>query len=215
MRDFMHLPLVTVALLFLLPGSAAGQISMQRQMPGYSNGPSLSASANRNLTDAPSRLANSELRVVPADFAKLILAPGFLVQLNVLDDSDFTGDFRIDELGNITVPVVGTMHIAGQTASEARTQIVKQLLEGKFLKDPQLTLKVLEYTAPQVTIIGEVGHPESIPCWSPATLWTFWHLLEGRRRLLEIKSRSSPAMRKANRFSSTIRKPQIPKSSEM
>ncbi len=170
MRDFMHLPLVTVALLFLLPGSAAGQISMQRQMPGYSNGPSLSASANRNLTDAPSRLANSELRVVPADFAKLILAPGFLVQLNVLDDSDFTGDFRIDELGNITVPVVGTMHIAGQTASEARTQIVKQLLEGKFLKDPQLTLKVLEYTAPQVTIIGEVGAPGKYPLLVPSNL---------------------------------------------
>ena len=44
-------------------------------------------------------MPSSELRAVPQDFAQLKLAPGFLVGLNVLDDSDFAGTFRIDEQG--------------------------------------------------------------------------------------------------------------------
>jgi polysaccharide export outer membrane protein len=98
------------------------------------------------------------------------LAPGFMVGLNVLDDPDFTSNFRIDELGNITVPILGTMHVAGETVSEVRTQIRKKLLEGNILKDPQVELTVLEYTETEVTIIGEVASPGKHPLLSAERL---------------------------------------------
>ena len=44
------------------------------------------------------------------------------------------------------MPVLGTMHVAGETVSEARIQIRKKLLEDQILKDPQVNLAVLEYT---------------------------------------------------------------------
>jgi polysaccharide export outer membrane protein len=99
------------------------------------------------------------LGAVPEDFAKMKLAPGFMMGLNVLDDPDFSSSFRIDEQGNIEVPVLGTIHVAGETVSEARLQIRKKLLEGKILKDPQVELTVLEYTESEVTVIGEVISP--------------------------------------------------------
>jgi polysaccharide export outer membrane protein len=115
-------------------------------------------------------MRNSGLALVPADFAQLKLAPGFLLSLNVLDDPDFAGRFRIDQQGDIALPILGTMHVAGEDASEARLQIQKRLLEDKILKDPQVDLTVLEYTAPEVTIIGEVTSPGKYPLLVPRKL---------------------------------------------
>ena len=103
------------------------------------------------------------LMVVPEDFAKLTLAPGFLLSLNVLDDLDLVGTFRIDQHGDISLPILGTMHVAGETVSEARVQIQNELLKNQILKDPQVNLTVLEYTVPEVTIIGEVASPGRYP----------------------------------------------------
>jgi polysaccharide export outer membrane protein len=100
---------------------------------------------------------------VPADFAQLKLAPGFLLGLNVLDDPDFAGAFRIDEQGYIALPVLGTLRVAGKTVSEARVQIRQGLLENQILQDPQVELSILEYSAPEVTIIGEVANPGRYP----------------------------------------------------
>jgi polysaccharide export outer membrane protein len=119
---------------------------------------------------APAAMGSSGLSTVPEDFSRLTLAPGFLVSLNVLDDADFGGTFRVDQQGGITVPILGTMHVAGETVSDARIQICNKLLEGKFLKDPQVNLAVLEYTPPEITIIGEVMIPGKYPLLSPCKL---------------------------------------------
>jgi polysaccharide export outer membrane protein len=108
--------------------------------------------------------------MVPEDFAKLKLAPGFLMSLNVLDDPDFTGTFRIDQQGDIALPILGIMHVADETTSEVRIQIQKKLLDGQILRDPQVNLAVLEYTAPEVIIAGEVVKPGRYPLLVPRKL---------------------------------------------
>ena len=114
--------------------------------------------------------AGGGLTVVPEDFAKLTLAPGFMLSLNVLDDLDFTGTFRIDQLGNITVPILGTMYVAGETVAQARLQIRNRLLDSRILNDPQVELTVVEYTAPAVTVLGEVASPGKYPVLAPRKL---------------------------------------------
>jgi polysaccharide export outer membrane protein len=112
----------------------------------------------------------SGLSTVPTDFSQLKLAPGFLLSLNVLDDADFAGDFRVDEHGDLTLPILGTFHVAGETTPEARVQIMGLLLERKILKDPQVELSVVEYSAPEVTILGEVATPGKYPLPAPRKL---------------------------------------------
>jgi polysaccharide export outer membrane protein len=162
--------IVCVAVLMIwLPKIGISQINMQ-QMPGYSPGPTSSAPTGRNLTDSPVNLGVSGLRAVPEGFAKLKLAPGFLLRLNVLDDPDFAGEFRVDEEGDITLPNLGVVHVAGETTSEARNQIKKSLMAGQILNDPQVILSVQEYTAPEVTITGEVTNPGKYPLLVPRKL---------------------------------------------
>jgi polysaccharide biosynthesis/export protein len=167
----LHASLVTATLLILFAEAGVAQLGTQ-QMSGVTGSSSSGATGTtrQNRPDAAAAMQSSGLTVVPEDFAKLTLAPGFLLSLNVLDDADMTGAFRIDQKGDIDVPVLGTMHVAGGTVSQARVQIRKKLLDGQILKDPQVNLAVLEYTAPEVTIVGEVTSPGKYPLLAPRAL---------------------------------------------
>jgi polysaccharide export outer membrane protein len=154
-----HIGLVAAGLLLSLASAGVAQLTASAAGGSSSAKPSAGAA-----------MGSSGLSTVPEDFSKLTLAPGFLVSLSVLDDADFGGTFRVDQQGGITVPILGTMHVAGETVPEARVQIRNKLLEDRFLKDPQVNLAVVEYTPPEITIIGEVASPGKYPLLSPRNL---------------------------------------------
>jgi polysaccharide biosynthesis/export protein len=149
---------------------ALAQAGMQQQMTNYSAGTSPASAVNRNQASGPVTLPTADLRVVPENFSDLKLAPGFLVRLTVLDDSDYSGDYRIDDQGNIAVPILGALHISGETSAGARALVTQRLRDEQILKNPQVNLSILEYTAPQVTIIGEVSAPGKYPLLIPRNL---------------------------------------------
>jgi polysaccharide biosynthesis/export protein len=169
-----HASLVAAALLISFTKPGIAQVGTQQmpgqQIPGSSTLSSSAGTLGQSRSDAAGAMQNSALMMVPEDFAKLTLAPGFLLSLNVLDDADMGGTFRIDQNGDIDVPVLGTMHVAGGTVAQARVQIRKKLLDDQVLKDPQINLAVLEYTAPEVTIVGEVTSPGKYPLLAPRPL---------------------------------------------
>ena len=154
-----HVLLVAAAALVMFASSSVAQVGASSTHGTVSSQTSTSGAGR-----------SSGLGAVPEDFVRMKLAPGFMLGLNVLDDPDFSNNFRIDEQGDIAVPILGTMHVAGETVSEARTQIRKKLMEGNILKDPQVELSVLEYTETEVTIIGEVSVPGKHPMLSPHKL---------------------------------------------
>src|SRR5438128_105443 len=59
---------------------------------------------------------------VPEDFASLKLAPGFLLNVLVYDEPDFTGPARIDNEGNINIAFLKPIHVAGETVAQAKEQ---------------------------------------------------------------------------------------------
>lgn len=150
--------LVTAAALVLFASTGVAQVAVSGR----------ATVSSQTSSNGAGRTAG--LGAVPEDFVKMKLAPGFVVGLNVLDDPDFSSTFRIDEQGDIAVPILGRMHIAGETVSEARAQIREKLLQDKILTDPQVELSVLEYTESEVTIIGEVSSPGKHPLLSPHRL---------------------------------------------
>jgi polysaccharide export outer membrane protein len=108
--------------------------------------------------------------IAPEDLASLMLAPGFLLDVSILDEPDIAGSFRVNQHGDLDLPIVGVLHVAGQTLSEAKTALENKLRQDKLLLEPQVTLTVLEYTAPQVTILGQVLSPGRYPLLAPHNL---------------------------------------------
>lgn len=143
-----------------------GQLLAQR--PANSTG--VSPATKGGLADAAGGAPATKPSEVPKDFVDLRLGPGFLVGLNVLDDTDFVGEFRVDPQGYLPLPIIGSVHVGGETASEARAQITQVLLDKKILLNPQVNLSVLEYVAPQVILQGEVAIPGTYSLLAPRKL---------------------------------------------
>lgn len=152
--------LIASALLF---SSAKAGLSQQMSTPS-------GGAASKGHAGSGGTTSGAGLTFVPDDIAKMRIAPGFLLNLNVLDDGDFAGSYRVDQQGNIVIPVIGNIHVGGDTEFEARDRIQKRLLQDKILINPQVSLMVTEYTAPQVTIIGEVSAPGRYPLLSERRL---------------------------------------------
>lgn len=184
---------VTCAVVLTLPEASVAQLNPQ-QMSTNLNQIS-SPTPARNRIEAATTAHNSALSAVPEDFSKLRLAPGFLVALNVLDDSDFAGEYRVDEQGNIALPVLGAMHVENETPSEVSSQVKKRLLAEQILNNPEVTVTVLEYTAPQVTIIGEVASPGKYPLLAPRNLVDVLSLAGGPTMLAGEQVQITPANR--------------------
>jgi polysaccharide export outer membrane protein len=65
--------------------------------------------------------------------------------------------FNVSLDGMIQFPLIGTFKIVGLTENQARTGLTRQL--SKFLKDPQVTLRVQSYRAGRIYVDGEVRTP--------------------------------------------------------
>lgn len=68
--------------------------------------------------------------VPPADRDK-VLGPGDVVSLEILEDKAAPVSKRITDTGDLDVPYIGRVHVAGKSCSEAVTQITK-LLEADY-----------------------------------------------------------------------------------
>lgn len=62
--------------------------------------------------------------------------------------------YLVDSYGNIDFPVLGTMHIAGKTLSEVKDYIAHMLEDRNYIKDPIVTVNILNF---KITMLGEVG----------------------------------------------------------
>jgi polysaccharide export outer membrane protein len=95
----------------------------------------------------------------------LRLSAGDLLDVKVLGttDPDFSPKLRVDEQGSITLPYAGPLPVAGMTAEDAALRIEARFREKDILKDPHVSVTVLEYATQGVTVVGEVKNPGVYP----------------------------------------------------
>jgi polysaccharide biosynthesis/export protein len=91
------------------------------------------------------------------------LGEGDNVRITVFQNPDLTTETRISERGTITFPLIGEVAISGLTPAAAEVRIAKQLVEGKFLLKPQVSLNVIKVRSRQVSVLGQVAHPGRYP----------------------------------------------------
>ena len=65
--------------------------------------------------------------------------------------------FEIDLQGMLDFPYAGKLKVAGLTTVEAHEQLVRRL--SRYLKNPKVTLRVLNYRSKRVYVDGEVKQP--------------------------------------------------------
>jgi polysaccharide biosynthesis/export protein len=83
-----------------------------------------------------------------------------LVRLTVLDAPELSQSFRVDEQGNLHLPLLRTpVHAAGLMPDALRDQIAADLQAQHLLVNPVVDVSVVEYRSRDVTIAGAVKNP--------------------------------------------------------
>ena len=86
------------------------------------------------------------------------LGAGDEILMNVFGVEELTGEYRIDGNGRISLPLIGQFDISGYTLSEAEDVLERRYSE-RYLRDPQITVSVIEFRSQQFTAVGAVSQP--------------------------------------------------------
>jgi len=93
----------------------------------------------------------------------LRLGTGDLMEVSVYNVPELNTKTRVSSAGDIYLPLVDYVHVAGLTLNEAEAAIEKRLDEGGFIKNPHVHLFVDEYTSAGASLLGEVTRPGVYP----------------------------------------------------
>ena len=85
------------------------------------------------------------------------------ISIRVFQEDDLTTICRVDAKGTVNLPLVGEVRVYGQTLSEAEHTIQEAYKNGRFLRDPEVTVAVEEYAPREVSIQGQVKNPGRYP----------------------------------------------------
>jgi polysaccharide export outer membrane protein len=91
-----------------------------------------------------------------------------ILQITVFQVNDLNNAVQVNQDGNITLPLVGNVHVVGRTTAEAE-QIIAGKLRQKYLQSPQVSVSVKGY-GQRITISGEVKSPRVLPDDGSTTL---------------------------------------------
>ena len=107
----------------------------------------------------------------PAAPTPLVIGPGDELEISVYGAPDLSGHLRVSASGNISIPLIGYIRIAGLSSSEAEAAIEAQLRDKSVLNDPQVTVYVKEYGSSGISVAGEVTKPGSYSPVGPHRLF--------------------------------------------
>ena len=113
--------------------------------------------------NVPAPSEQSSETVPPQPPSSLRLQTGDLIDIAVYNVPELTTKARISTKGEIYLPLIDYVHIAGLTAEEAEGLIQKRLSDGGFVKNPHVTLFVDQYASQGASILGEVVRPGVYP----------------------------------------------------
>ena len=98
------------------------------------------------------------------------LGVGDEVRIITFGEERLTSQFKVNDRGNIAIPLLGSIPASGLTTGELEKSISKALIDKKVLLDPSVSVEVLNYRP--VFILGEVSRPGQYPYQPGMTVLT-------------------------------------------
>lgn len=142
----------------------------------------------------PAATAPAPTTPPPTPGPALKLGAGDQVEMTVYNIPELTTKTRISGDGEMYVPLVGYLHVAGLSTEEAQAAIEKQL--SSFVKNPHVALFVSEYASQGASVLGEVMRPGVYPVLGQQHLFDLLSAAGGLSdkagRSLTITHRSDP-----------------------
>jgi polysaccharide export outer membrane protein len=91
------------------------------------------------------------------------LGAGDVVRVSVYQNPDLTLEARISEAGMISYPLLGAVKLQSLTVGQAEKRIADGLRNGNFVRQPQVSVLVMQVRGHQASVLGQVNRPGRFP----------------------------------------------------
>lgn len=88
-----------------------------------------------------------------------VLGPGDVVKVTVFQSPELSLETRIAETGIVNYPLLGQVTLGGLTVGQAEAALAKGLKDGKFLRQPQVSILVTQLRGNQASVLGLAVRP--------------------------------------------------------
>jgi polysaccharide export outer membrane protein len=100
----------------------------------------------------------------------LLIGPGDLLHVTVLREPELEQRARVLDSGDVNLPLIGDVHVAGLDPAQASAVIEAKYLVGNYLKHPSVSVFVEEFATQPVSVLGQVAKPGTYAIKTPRTL---------------------------------------------
>jgi len=137
-------------------------IALALSLPGFLLAQTMSGTGVSQSAPSTSRAAASA--PVPAAGvsapAGYVLSPTDQVSVEVFGEDDLRTSGRLNPEGNLSVPLLGSIHLAGLTLTQAVSKLT-ELYSRDYLVNPKINVTLLGYARKRFSILGQVSSPGS------------------------------------------------------
>jgi polysaccharide biosynthesis/export protein len=120
----------------------------------------VSLSVGGSLAQVQSALPPAVTAGVPTEYR---LGAGDVVRITVFQNPDLTLESRVTEAGFVSYPLLGQVKIGALTVGQAEKLIADGLRSGNFVRQPQVSLLVVQVRGNQASVLGQVNRPGRFP----------------------------------------------------
>ena len=98
-----------------------------------------------------------------------LIGPEDLLEINVFELPELKTTTRVLGDGTVSLPLLGVVQASGLTKTALESRI-RDLLEERFVHEPQVTIGVTEHRSRQVSVLGAVNKPGPYQMIGPRTI---------------------------------------------
>jgi polysaccharide biosynthesis/export protein len=113
-----------------------------------------------------SALAQIPTNQPPVDPRKALvyrIATNDRLRIGIFQEPDLDMIARVDVQGTVNLPLLGLIKLSNMSIPQAELAIEDAYRNGRYLRNPQVTISVEEYTPREVSIQGQVKNPGRYP----------------------------------------------------
>ena len=105
-------------------------------------------------------------QAVPEDYR---IGPQDLLEIQVYGIDGLKREVRVNSRGSVSMALIGPVTLGGLTAQEAE-ELLTAKYEKDYLRNPQISVFIKEFTSQRITIEGAVNRPGVFPIKGQTTL---------------------------------------------
>lgn len=148
---------VTLAGCIAFAASAAAQKFAPKALPPVKDAPMVGKALVAHAVKEPPK-------------ESLLIGPGDLLHVTVLREPELEQQVRVLDSGEVNLPLIGDVHVAGLDPAQAAAMIEAKYLVGNYLKHPSVSVFVEEFATEPVSVLGQVKKPGTYRIMTPRTL---------------------------------------------